>query len=230
MKLNEILENDYSLRVDEQFAADDLDRSLWLPYHLPHWSARSRAAARYDISGGRLTLRVEPDQPPWCPEFDGATRVSAMQTGVLSGPAGSTLGQHRFSQDAVVREPQAREILHAPTYGAFTLTARARLDENSMAALWMIGIEDKPEHSGVIDVMEVFGSDAQLGATRVGMGVKAFADPRLTDDHQQISLNLDLADFHEYGVVWGENSVRFFVDGTRCAMSGNHHAIRCSSS
>jgi hypothetical protein len=88
---------------EDRFKGPELDERRWLPYYLPQWSSRERAAARYEVGGG-LRLLIEEDQPPWCPEWDGDVRVSSLQTGVFSGPLGSEVGQHRFTPRAVVRE------------------------------------------------------------------------------------------------------------------------------
>ena len=87
----------YELEFEDTFDGPALDERRWLPYYLPQWSSRERAAARYRLGDGRLTLLVEPDQPPWCPELDGEVQVSSLQTGLFSGPLGSALGQHRFT-------------------------------------------------------------------------------------------------------------------------------------
>ena len=68
----------YVLEVEDRFDGDELDRSLWLPHYLPHWSSRAASAARYRRGDGVLRLVVEEDQPPWCPEFDGGVRVSSL--------------------------------------------------------------------------------------------------------------------------------------------------------
>ena len=94
------------LDFEDRFERSSLDRSRWLPYYLPHWSSRSASAARYELEGGRLHLLIEQDQEPWCPELDGPTRVSSLQTGLYAGPVGSSVGQHRFHPSAVVREAQ----------------------------------------------------------------------------------------------------------------------------
>src|ERR687888_251062 len=65
------------------------------------------------------------DQPPWCPEFDGQTRVSSLQTGVFAGPVGSPVGQSRFRPGLVVRQAQQPARLYTPQYGLFELRARA---------------------------------------------------------------------------------------------------------
>ena len=90
----------YTLEVEDRFDGPDLDTSLWLPHHLPHWSSWTASAARYRLGDGLLRLVVEEDQPPWCPEFDGQVRVSSLQTG-------DTAGQHRFAASDVGREHSA---------------------------------------------------------------------------------------------------------------------------
>jgi hypothetical protein len=96
---------------------------------------RERSAARYEVGGGFLRLLIEEDQEPWCPELDGEIRVSSLQTGLFAGPVGSTIGQHRFHPEAVVREAQESRRLYTPPYGRIELRARATDDPRSMVAL-----------------------------------------------------------------------------------------------
>ena len=77
----------FELEFEDTFDGEALDRGRWLPYYLPHWSSRDHARARYELRGGTLRLRIEADQEPWCPEFDGDVRVSSLQTGAFAGPA-----------------------------------------------------------------------------------------------------------------------------------------------
>jgi hypothetical protein len=203
----------FELEFEDAFEAPRLDRSRWLPYYLPQWSSRDRAAARYEIRDGCLRLRIDADQEPWCPDLDGETRVSSLQTGVFSGPAASLVGQHRFHPEAVVREPQQPARLYTPRYGRIELRARACADPAAMVALWLIGFEDEPERSGEICVCEIFGSDVEPGRAKVGMGIHPFGDPRLTDDFAKIELEIDVLEPHEYAAEWTPDGVVFFVDG-----------------
>lgn len=212
--LAQVLADDgYRLVIDEEFVGPELDSSLWLPHHLPHWSSRADSAARYDLVDGTLQLRIDADQQPWCPTLDGDVRVSSLQTGLFAGPVGSTVGQHRFNPEATVREAQTNVRLYTPRFGVFVARASALLDPNAMVALWMCGFEDQPEHSGVIDVFEIFGRDAEPDRARIGMSVKAFADPDLIDDVATVELAIDVREFHDYAVQWTPERVVFFVDG-----------------
>lgn len=202
----------YEPDLVEEFDSVELDPDRWLPYHLPHWSSRAQAAARYTVGGGRLELRVDADQPPWCPDLDGRTRVSSLQTGLVAGEVGSGHGQHRFAPSAVVREAQPQARLYTPHFGLVEMTARAHIDARAMVALWMIGLEDVPEHSAEICVAEIFGRDVADGTAAVGMGVHPFADPAVTDDFAAPRLPLDVRERHTYGVRWEPGRVAFYVD------------------
>jgi hypothetical protein len=196
----------YHLEIEDTFDGPDLDRSLWLPHHLPHWSSWAASAARYRLGDGFLRLVVEEDQPPWCPEFDGQVRVSSLQTAVHPG-------QHRFTPSAVVREAVEPQALYTPQYGFYAIRMRVGDDPASMAALWMIGLEEAPERSAEICVAEIFGRDVGRERSAVGMGVHPFGDPTITDDFAAVPLPIDATEFHEYAAEWTPDRVRFLVDG-----------------
>jgi hypothetical protein len=202
----------YELAFEDTFDGDALDEARWLPHHLPQWSSREAAAARYQLGGGVLRLLIEADQPPWCPEFDGQTRVSSLQTGVFAGPAGSTVGQHRFKPEVVVRQAQDDARLYTPQYGLFELRAKAIDDPRCMVALWMIGYEDEPDRSAEICICEIFGRNVTAGGVGVGMGVHPFADPAIRDEFSVEAIAMDPREFHLYAAEWTPEHVAFFVD------------------
>jgi hypothetical protein len=213
-KPNAVLDrDDYELEVEDTFDGPPLNEALWVPQHLPQWSSRSASAARYQIRDGTLRLRIEADQAPWCPEFNGWLRVSSVQTGVFAGAVGSTIGQHRFTDGMVVREPQENVALYTPLHGLFEVRAKALDDPANMVALWMIGYEDRPQRSGEILVMEIFGRDVSPTSAVVGMGVRPHHDPALVDAFSQERLGIDVRDFHEYSTAWTQDRVAFYVDG-----------------
>ncbi|HSK25671.1 MAG TPA: glycoside hydrolase family 16 protein [Jiangellales bacterium] len=204
---------EYELVFEDRFRGADLDRERWLPYHLPHWSSRRQSAARYSTGEDGLRLRIDAGQPPWCPELDGDTRVSNLQTAVVAGPVGSPIGQHRFHPDAVVREAQEDRRLLTVGYGVVELVARMPIDPRTMAALWMIGLEDRPERSGEICVCEVFGREAGPDRALVGMGVHPFGDPDLVDDFDKVEVGIDVTRPHAYAIEWTSDRIGFHVDG-----------------
>ena len=198
---------------EDDFERPDLDRGKWFPYYLPQWSSRDLSAARYIITEGRLRLFVAPDQQPWCPEFDGEVRVSGLQTGHFSGPLASDLGQHRFRPDLVVREEMPAERLFLPRYCRLEMRARALLNPWNLAALWLIGYEDRPEESGEITVFEAFGNKAYPSACEINRGIKKVNDTSLRDQIDGGRLNIDVRNWHVYAMDWTKSGIDFFVDG-----------------
>ena len=201
------------LEFEDSFDDDELDLGKWIPYYLPQWSSRERAAARYEVGGGSLRLRIEESQEPWCPELDGDVKVSSLQTGLFAGPLGSRVGQHRFHPEAVVREEQANIRLYTPRYGRIELRAKALDDPRSMVALWMIGYEDEPSRSAEICVCEIFGRDVHPDHAAVGMGVHPFGDPDIVDEFAAETLPIDAREFHVYTAEWAPDEIAFSVDG-----------------
>jgi len=203
----------YELEFEDTFEGEVLDGSRWLPYYLPQWSSRKASAARYRLGDGVLRLVIEADQPPWCPEFDGATRVSSLQTGVFAGPVGSRIGQSRFTPGLVVRQAQHDARLYTPHYGLFEVRAKAIDDPSCMVAFWMIGYEDEPDRSAEICICEIFGRGVTAGRMAVGMGLHPFGDARIHDEFSVEDLSIDVGGFHAYAAEWTPDYVAFFVDG-----------------
>ncbi len=210
----------YRLVFDEDFDGQQLDARRWIPHHLPHWSSRERSRASYRISGGSLVLFIGEDQGPWCPEFDGTVRVSALQTGQSSGALGTGTGQHRFKSDLCVREPQTEERLYTPVYGRVELRARARMAASSLVSLYLIGFEDIPRNSGEITVMEVFGTNVRADGVILGRGIKSINDDRLRTEFVETQLPISIEDWHVYAIDWSPDGVRFLLDGELIGSTG----------
>jgi beta-glucanase (GH16 family) len=87
---------------------------------------------------------------------------------------------------------------------------RAVLTARSMAAFWLSGVEDKPDRSGEICVVEVFGTAPR----DIGMGLHRFRDPALVEEWGTVTLPIDVAEFHTYAVDWRPDLLLFSVDGT----------------
>jgi hypothetical protein len=205
---------------EDRFPGPDLDREVWFPHYLPAWSSRADTAAAYAVGAEGLVLEIPPGHPRWCPDTHPTPlRVSGIQSGSWSGPLGSSRGQQRFTEGLTVREEQERFEGWLPSSGRVEISARMELSVRSMAALWLAGFEDDEEQlrCGELCVFEVFGN--ALGppgdpSAEVGVGIKAFRDPALTQDFTAPRLPIDVVEPHLYAVDWDADEAVFTVDGT----------------
>lgn len=204
---------DHELVFCDAFELPELDERKWLAHYLPHWSRLERTIPRYELADGCLTLRIDPDQVEWCPEFNPGIKVSNLQTGQFSGPLGSSIGQHRFSPDLRVREEQPRQERFLARYGRFEIRAKADISANNVAALWLIGFEDRPERSAELCVVEIKGWEISVGTTLLGYGIKPWHDPKLRSDFHEDRIAFDVGAFHTYALDWSERGVDMFLDG-----------------
>lgn len=185
-----------------------------MPSYLAHWSSRAKAAATYEITDSGLRLSIPPEQGLWCPDtHPEPLRVSCIQSASFSGPVGSTQGPQPFRDGLTVREAQPAFWGYAPKHGRIEVSMKAHIDEASMFAFWLSGIEDQPERSGEICVAEVFGSSIRNVEAEVGLGVHRFRDPQLMEAFTRVRTDLDTAEFHDYRVDWSQTALSFFIDG-----------------
>jgi glycosyl hydrolase family 16 len=201
----------------DDFDGSALDTGVWIPHYLPMWSSRAESAATYAVADSELRLTIPAEQGLWCPRDHDPLRVSGLQSGVFSGPVGSTTGQQPIREGAVVREFQPAMWGWTPHHGRLEVRARMELSPRSMAAVWMVGLEDEPSRCGEICIFEVFGDAVEADAGRpsaaVGMGVHPFRDPALTEEWAAERVALDVTGFHVYAADWRPGRVDFLVDG-----------------
>jgi hypothetical protein len=200
----------------DEFDRPSLDEGTWLPSYLPAWSSRFASAATSQVENSCLTLSIPTGQRLWCPgDHSPPLRVSGIQSGSFSGPVGSTRGQQRFREGQTVREEQPRFEGWLPYGGHVEVRCRMTISPRSMGALWLSGFEEDPgqEQCGELCVVEVFGRSLRIGSAEVGVGIKPFRDPALTDDFAAPRLSIDVADFHTYAVDWDSDLAVFSVDG-----------------
>ncbi len=194
--------------LDEHFAGGTLDTDVWFPWYLPHWSSRAASAATYRVADGALRLSIPPGQGLWCAGLHAEPlRASCVQSAALDG-------QQPFREGLVVAEHQPEFRGYTPRYGHVEARLQGVLTPRSMVAFWLSGIEDRPERSGEICVMEVFGDAVRPGSADVGMGLHRFRDPALAEEFSADPLPIDVADFHTYAVDWRPGSLVFSVDGS----------------
>ena len=142
---NPLEKEGYILEFSDDFDQGVLDTDKWVPYDLPQWSSREQAWARYTFAESSLVLQIEKDQPMSMPNYDGDVKTSSIQTGLFSGPVGSSIGQHHFREGLVVLEEQPTIRTYTPQYGYFEARVKTDNRPGSMAAIWMIGFEEIPE-------------------------------------------------------------------------------------
>ncbi len=198
--------------IDDDFSAG-LSPQRWVPNYLPHWTTPDRSEARYRLTPEGIELRIEHDQLDWRPE-DAPLRVSNLQTGAFSGPAGSTRGTHRHRDDGlVVRTETPQRLLFAPARGRIDLTVTASRDTGCMLAAWLVGTEHlSPTDSGEICLFEI--DAAAIGpTTTVRSGLKAHHDPRLTTDMAELAIPLDASQPHTWTAIWGDGETTIGCDG-----------------
>lgn len=197
--------------LHDDFLTDTLDDRVWIAEYLPQWTTPDRSRARYRTGDG-LTLLIEHDQPAWRLE-DGEMRVSNLQTGAVSGPRGSSIGQHRHRPDLPVRTPVGRRVLWSASSGRVRIDAAASRTPRAMLGLWLVGVEDEPQQSGELCIAEVFGHAVGTATSTVRLGVKAHHDPRLTDEVVDVPIAADASELLSYEVEWDATGARFAVAG-----------------
>ncbi len=205
----------YRLVFDDNFSGARLDADRWIDHYLPHWTTVERSAARYSTGADGLHLRIEADQPAWLPDDpeEGDLRVSNLQTGTFSGPAGTTIGQMAHRAGLIVRSPQPERRLWTPTAGLVEATMSANADPTCMLAFWLVGFAAGGEQeTGEICVVELYGDAIGPERSRVRTGVKAHRDPNLHDDVVDVWLDMDATTEHTYAAEWDAHSARFYVD------------------
>lgn len=197
--------------LDDDFSAG-LSAESWVASYLPQWTTPERARAHYTVVAEGIQLRIDADQLDWRLE-DAPLRVSNLQTGVYSGPVGSTRGTHRHRADLVVRTPTPQRLLFAPSRGHVEITVSASRSVDCMVAAWLVGTEHRsPVESGEICIFEI-DADAIGATTSARTGVKAHHDPNLTTDMAEVTLPFNASAPHTWTVVWGEGQTVIGCEG-----------------
>lgn len=198
--------------LDDDFR-DGVSPDRWVSHYLPQWTTPERSAARLRQDARGIALRIEEDQPDWRPE-DAPLRVSNLQSGVFSGPAGSVVGTHRHRPDGLtVRTPTGTRVLFAPSAGRVEVEVTASRDVGCMTAAWLVGTE----HLGPADAGEIclFEIDAEaIGErTRARTGLKAHGDDRLRTDMDSVTVPVDASRRHTWTVIWGRGETVIGCEG-----------------
>lgn len=203
----------YLLTASDEFNSTDVNRTLFSDEYLPHWSAPGESTARYEVSHGTLKLRIDRDQQPWDPRYDGSTRVSSLQT------------FNRDYQHAWTKYPDVyRHVTpfygHIQKYGYFELRAKVAPGAGVHSAWWMTGVQQdqatgvnaRAKESGEVDIFEILGRG---GASEALMSTHTWGDLfGLWPTRTNFSDGSDYsAQWHTYGFDWTRDHMDLYIDG-----------------
>lgn len=198
----------------DDFRQPEIDKEIWFPVHLPHWSNREQAKASFELTSDGLRLHIAEGQKPWCSEFDGSTRVSNLQTAITAAALGATDGQHRFKPGLVVAESQEQNINVLMQHGIIEVRVKLNLLENNTGALWLVGLEGVPEDSGELCIFEVKHGADLVDEIEVGLGSKNHFDPRFSGEFETFIVS-GASDWHTYKMAWQPELAEFFIDSKK---------------
>lgn len=206
-------QKEYKVLMYDDFNAEQLNTDYWHEFYLPQWSSRELSKPRYRIENSILKLYIADDQKPWCPQWNGDVKVSNLQTGVFSGPLHSSFGQHHFTKDLSVRQQQKKEIKVALEHGRVELKARANITKENVAALWLIGLEERAQESAEICLFELKGENVGSDQSIIGYGVHPFSDPTIKDCFYEEAFAIDTRAWNTYAFDWDASGIDFYING-----------------
>jgi len=98
-------------------------------------------------------------------------------------------------------------------YGRIEFRAKMPRGKGTWPALWMLGANIKDvgwPKCGEIDVMEYVGFQPDTTHSNVHTQYQS----GVTDFHATIPLNTAEEEFHNYGIIWTKDAIKFYVDST----------------
>jgi hypothetical protein len=199
----------YTLDFQEEFDGTTLDTSKWLPYYLPHWTSnRENAKARYTLSNGVLTERLDPDTPSWNPKYDGTVKISSIQTYNKDW-------WHRFNSAMPNDHHEPDFNGYTTQYGYFETRARlSNVGGGGHQALWLVGTRDTSSASAnsEIDFIETFFSKPDTWRIAAyGWGDPEFLGSwSLSED--PVPSGQPTKEYHVYGMEWTPTELKFYYD------------------
>lgn len=205
-----IYKGEYRLVFSDDFTSPYLlNKDKWDDGYLKTWTAEQsdQQKTHYNLKSGSIELYTDSTMKPWCPEYDGANIVSALQTG-------NRTQLHKFggvgSGNYITDVPLY--LSNIEKYGKFELKAKFKLDQSSTnhIAWWMTGFQDREFERGELDIFEIY-------PTQYDIVMHPNGDPNVTYSHLPLGKGgVDLVNdgnFHIYTVIWDETGFEFFIDG-----------------
>ncbi|MBP2000197.1 hypothetical protein J2Z69_001216 [Paenibacillus shirakamiensis] len=206
---NPVTKSGYTLDFQDEFNGTSLSSSKWLDYYLPHWASnRENAKARYTISGGVLTERLDADTPSWNPQYDSTVKISSIQTYEKDW-------WHRFNYSMPNDHHEADFNGYSTKYGYFEIRAKeSNAGGGGHQAWWMVGTEDTSSDSrnSEIDIIETFFSKPQTWR----IAAYGWGDPNFLSSWEGsedlVPSGTPSAEYHIYGMEWTPTELKFYYD------------------
>ena len=197
----------WNLVLQEEFNDPVLDPAKFSDSYLPHWTTYGQSLARYDVTDGVLSLKIEKEgQGPWWHGSD-VQKVSSIQTGMRDG-------MHLFWDSCYITGHHRAVTNFETQYGYFELRARVPRDGGLHSAWWMIGNEERAGRNAEIDIFEICGPDCKSAKSRVRVSVHPWDDKALSEQSLDHYPACDVSqDFHVYGFEWLPTGMKFYFDG-----------------
>ncbi|MGY0234188.1 family 16 glycosylhydrolase [Longispora urticae] len=206
---NPTTKSGYTLDFQEEFDGTSLNTTKFLPYYLPHWTSnRENAAARYTVGNGVLTERLDADTPAWNAQYDGAVKISSIQTYNKDW-------WHKFNSSMPNDHHEPDFNGYSTKYGYFETRAKlSNVGGGGHQALWLVGTEDTSSASAnsEIDFIETFFSKP----TTWRIAAYGWGDPNFLSSwvlHEDpVPSGSPTTEFHVYGMEWTPTELKFYYD------------------
>lgn len=182
----------------DEFTGTTLDSGLWIDNYLESRTTEERSRARYELRDGTLVLKIEDDQPTYYASGR-ALKVSSVQTGQRTGLHKADAFDHAIPT----------EMKYAPLYGYFEIRARTTPKSGLHSAWWTTGVQETPEQSAEIDIIEDPGNDPN----KFLFNLHKQDDPATIESGNTITTAADVTSgMHIYGLEWSPDQLKLYVD------------------
>ena len=190
------------------------------------WSSRAESAATYAVAGSELRLTIPPEQGLWCPGDHDAAQG-------LGHPVRRVLGSGR-QHDRPAAVPRRRGGARVPAgpvgldaaLRAAEVRARMELSPRSMAAVWMVGLEDEPD--ALRRDLHLRGLRRRpAGRHRVGRACIRSAIRRSPRSGPRRAGRIDVAEFHVYAADWRPGGWTSSSTASTSSPSTRRRTTRC---
>lgn len=210
----------YYLDFDEEFDGSTLDTDKWLDEYLPHWTSdESKSQARYELSDGKLTLKINETDTPWS-ENDGKVIASGIGTfnknNLHNFTGANTLYEHPDS----TKTDNNYFNGYTTQYGYIEMRAKLENDNGGgHQALWLVGTQSDAQdwanstQTAEIDMLETpyYATDTWRNCS-YGWNDPDFS-PYWISNNEPVPSGDPGKEYHTYGMEWTPTELNFYYDG-----------------